>query len=149
MSEKTTLQNFIMDNYPLFASVGVAGGLTALFTRIPETEPLVAVSFLIFLVLDVELWIASWKITAASPSLTVFSLLCGTLLAYVAVYLFVFYTYSLFWIILTVVPLLFGGIVVGFLRRVGKRESVRYLGLAIIGVFAGALMAYLVDTFLV
>ena len=53
--EKVRLVQFIKDNYPLIATIGVFGALTTLFVRLDELPHLAFISLMIFVVLTWEL----------------------------------------------------------------------------------------------
>ena len=123
--------------------------LTALFTRLQDAEYMIVVSFLIFVVLDVELLTILFKIEARSTRLDVFYLLCLSLLPAVALYLFAYYAFTLQIFLVPFLPLLFGGVAIALVRRLKTaRKAVHYLVAAILGLFTGIIATQLIMTFL-
>jgi len=88
--KKETLSDFINDNDKLLTTMGVFGGLTALFTTIENGEVLSFLSFFIFLVLGWELYtrFPNWREWRESTiKLFIFRILSLVLVFGVAVYL--------------------------------------------------------------
>lgn len=54
-NEKISLKDFIKENYPLIATIGVFGALTTLFVRLEELPHLAFITLMIFVVLTWEL----------------------------------------------------------------------------------------------
>lgn len=125
-AQKTTLRDFIEKNHNLFTVMGVFAALTALFTRFENAEYLVVISFLIFLVLDIQLWVLFPKSEHASFSIVVFEDLMQIFLFALFAFLVQNYIASYLHIVL---PFIFFGafIVVGILliKKLRLYEYVR------------------------
>lgn len=87
MSEKVSLREFINDNYRLIATMGLAGALAALFTRLKRAEYLVVICSLMFVLINLKLLMAFRRIKKPSLSMKIFQVLLLPLFFYVAYYL--------------------------------------------------------------
>jgi len=85
--KKTSLEQFVKDHHYMFAVLGVFGGLTALFTRLENASYLAFLSFIIFLLLDLDLWVKFPKSDEASLALRIFEVLLQIYLIAIGVYL--------------------------------------------------------------
>jgi hypothetical protein len=88
--EKKDLKWFIDENYRLLTAMGVFGGLTTLFTRLEDASYLTFLSFLMFIILGIELYRKSPA--SGTFSMYLFQNLIITLLAVVALYLLLHYS---------------------------------------------------------
>jgi hypothetical protein len=70
--KKISLEQFISDHYHMFTVIGVFGGLTAVFAKLENASYLAFYSFLMFIILDVDVWIKFPKSEEASLSLKIF-----------------------------------------------------------------------------
>jgi len=118
-TKRVSLRIFIEENYRLFTVMGVVGGLTALFTRLENAEYLAFISFIMFILLDFELWIAFPKSEEASLNMKIFELLLQVLLVAVGVYLIQAYKAIVVALLPGFFTILFGGI---FLKLFQKFE---------------------------
>jgi len=152
MSQKVCLRDFVKENYPLIASMGVTGALTALFTRFENTEVLVVISFLMFVLLDLELWLAFQKVKDASLNLEIFEMLTMILLINIGVYLL--QTYGLYVVgVLISLSIIFITSIIGatkafyrkFQRFLDAHRVLKYTILMILTVFFGFVIAFLLD----
>jgi len=73
--KKISLEQFIVDHHHMFTVVGVFGGLTALFAKLENASFLAFFSFIMFIFLDIDIWIRFPKSEQASWSLRIFELL--------------------------------------------------------------------------
>jgi hypothetical protein len=89
--KKVSLRQFINENYYLFTTIGVIGGLAALFTRLENGELLSFTTFVMLLLLDFELWRTFPRSEEASVTLAVFEWLSQAFLFLVFVYLYMAY----------------------------------------------------------
>lgn len=85
--KKISLEQFIIDHYHMFTVVGVFGGLTALFAKLENASYLAFYSFLMFIILDVDIWIKFPKSEEASLSLKIFEALSQLYVILIGVYL--------------------------------------------------------------
>jgi hypothetical protein len=78
---KISLEQFIKEHSEMFTVIGVFGALTAFFARLENASYLAFFSFLIFILLDVDLWIRFPKSEKAGWTLKIFE---GFLQLYIA-----------------------------------------------------------------
>jgi len=121
---KKDLKWFVKENYQLLTTMGVFGGLTALFVRLENASYLTLLSFLMFLVLSIEFWRSFPKTFQSTYSLFVFENLSLALICSVAVYILAYYlmdfvVYLPFLIMVTVGFLLLTSlrVVIAFFQR--------------------------------
>lgn len=116
MSEKVSLKQFVDDNYPLIASMGVAGALTAFFTRLENADLLAFMSFLMFAVLILELAEMFPEIERATLKLNLFKIFSLALFVLAGFYVLeAYWGYLLF--LGAVLSILIGWLFLNFLRR--------------------------------
>ena len=95
-SMKVTLKQFIEDNHNLFTTMGVFGGLAALFTRLENAEYLSFIAFAMLLLLDWELWRAFPKSEEATLTITIFEYFSQMFMFLIGAYICIAYmTYIL------------------------------------------------------
>ena len=82
-----SLRDFIGDNYRLIATMGFAGALAALFTRLKRAEYLVVICSVMFVLMNLRLLMAFRRIKKPSLSMKIFQVLLLLLFFYVAYYL--------------------------------------------------------------
>ena len=85
--KKISLEQFITDHYHMFTAIGVFGGLTALFARLENASYLAFFSFLMFIFLDVDIWVKFPKSEEASLSLKIFEALSQLYVVLIGIYL--------------------------------------------------------------
>lgn len=97
---KVTLFEFIEKHHNVFTVLGVMGGLAALFTRLENAQYLSILSFVIMLILDIQIWFSFPRNENASISITVFEM-------FFQLYIFAigYYLLSAYWTVLK--PFLF------------------------------------------
>ena len=81
-----SLRDFIGDNYRLIATMGLAGALAALFTRLKRAEYLVVICSVMFALINLKLLMAFRRIKKPSLNMKIFQVLL-LLFFYVAYYL--------------------------------------------------------------
>jgi len=82
-----SLRDFIGDNYRLIATMGLAGALAALFTRLKNAEYLFVICSLMFVLTNLKLLMAFRRIKNPSLSMKILQVLLFLLFFYVAYYL--------------------------------------------------------------
>lgn len=82
-----SLRDFIGDNYRLIATMGLAGALTALFTRLKKAEYLVVICSVMFVLLNLKLLMAFGRIKKPSLNMKIFQVLLLLLFFCVTYYL--------------------------------------------------------------
>jgi hypothetical protein len=160
MTERIELRDFIRDHYPLIATIGVFGALTALFVRIEGFEFIAFIPLMIFFVLMWEL-IDSFPemqipLKGASRRLAVFFVLMMILLIGIAWFIFVEYVISYYQIIsfsLFICLSIYTAIAIegrmALAERIGKRiGGKQYKFLKIISMLLLVLIAMLIANFL-
>ena len=147
MSEKVSLKQFIDENYRLFTAMGVTAGLTALFTRLENAEYLVFLSFVMFVLLEIELLLSLKGVKETSYNMALFKLLSLYLLVAVSTYIILFYIDYLPGFLPPLLAIIFGGTILRFLRQ-KTSPTLKFLGLLIILFFAGFIGTYLIQHFL-
>jgi len=85
--KKINLEQFISDHYHMFTVMGVFGGLTALFAKLENASYLAFFSFLMFILLDVDIWVKFPKSEEASLSLKIFEAFSQLYVVLVGIYL--------------------------------------------------------------
>lgn len=85
--KKIGLEQFISDHYHMFTVIGVFGGLTAVFAKLENASYLAFYSFLMFIILDVDIWIKFPKSEEASLSLKIFEALSQLYILLIGIYL--------------------------------------------------------------
>lgn len=85
--DKIGLEEFIKEHHEMFTVIGVFGGLTALFAKLENASYLAFFSFLMFLLLDVTIWIKFPKSEEASLSLKIFEAFSQFYVVLIGVYL--------------------------------------------------------------
>lgn len=125
MSKKVTLREFIEENYRLFTTIGVAGGLTAVFTRLENAEYLAFLSFIMLILLDWELWVAFPKSEEASITLTVFEWLLQIFLFAVGGYICISYTNYVLALLPVIIFSVLGGVFIILNKKFKLYEYVR------------------------
>lgn len=106
----------------MFTVLGVFGGLTALFTRLEDASYLAAISFVLFLLLDFELWIKFPKSEEASLRLKFFEVFMQMLLFAIGIYIVQAYTDFVYAFMPIIVMLIFGAV---FFKLFEKFEVVK------------------------
>jgi len=139
---KLTLREFINENYRLFTTMGVVGGLTTLFVRLEEGEYLVAIGFAMFFLLVLELWRAFPKYNESSRMLNAFKILVNSFMVFVGMYVFMFFIEQLYVILITIFIVLYSGVVLRFLQR---SEKTRWIILVISAFFTGIIGVILIQ----
>jgi len=86
-TKRLGLEEFIKEHYYMFTVLGVFGGLTALFTRLEDASYLAFLSFIIFIILDLDIWIKFPKSEEASRTLQLFEILFQIYFIAIGVYL--------------------------------------------------------------
>ena len=83
---RVSLKDFIEEHYKLYTVMGVLGALIALFMRIEVefAQYVVINAFIMFLMVNVELWIILFRASNRSPILLVFSICQGGILSSVS-----------------------------------------------------------------
>ena len=118
---KETLIDFINKYHNIFTVLGVMGGLAALFTRLQNAEYLSILSFIIMLILDIQLWFKFPRNERGTISIVIFEMFFQVFIAAIGYYLFS--TYWIFikpYLILLVSFALFGvfcGILIVSMRK--------------------------------
>lgn len=124
--QKTTLREFIDKNYNLFTVMGVFAALTAFFTTLKNAEFLVAISFVIFLVLDLQIWVLFPRSESSSVSVVIFEGLIQLLSFFLLVYLYQIYIASYLRIVLPFVFfVIFAVVSVSLFQKLRLYENVR------------------------
>jgi hypothetical protein len=108
--KKVTIADFIEKHHKMFTVLGVFGGLTALFTRLEDASYLAAISFVLFLLLDFELWIKFPKSEEASSRLKFFEVFMQMLLFAIGIYIVQTYTDFVYAFMPIIVMLIFGAV---------------------------------------
>lgn len=119
--QEVTLFEFIEKYHNVFTVLGVMGGLAALFTRLQDAEYLSILSFVIMLILDIQLWFSFPRNEKASLSITVFEM-------FFQIYIFAigYYLLSAYWgiikpffvlIVATALFGLFAGLIIKIIRK--------------------------------
>jgi hypothetical protein len=85
--KKIGLEQFIREHHEMFTVIGVFGGLTALFAKLENASYLAFFSFLMFILLDVDIWIRFPKSEEASLSLKIFEALSQLYVVLIGIYL--------------------------------------------------------------
>jgi hypothetical protein len=122
---KISLEQFIIDHYQMFTVLGVFGGLTALFVRLENAAYLSFLSFVIFVFLNLDLWVKFPKSEKASLSLKVFEGLLQFLWILVAVYLIQAYPDYVAALMPTFFMFIFGGIFLYTFNKFKLFEPIR------------------------
>ncbi len=163
--KEVSLKQFIEENHKLFTVIGVMGGLAALFTRLQDAEYLSILSFVIMLILDIQLWFGFPRNEEASLSITVFEM-------FFQIYIFAigYYLFSAYWgiikpffvlIVATALFGLFAGLLIITIRKYkinfiirevtgqGKLKTGALRGLISGGIIGGLfLLAFFVSQFI-
>lgn len=123
--KKISIEQFIKDHYQMFTVLGVFGGLTALFVKLENAAYLSFMSFLIFILINLELWVKFPKSEEANLSLKIFEGLLQFLWILVAVYLVQAYPDYVAALMPTFFMLIFGGIFLYIFNRFKLFEPIR------------------------
>jgi hypothetical protein len=154
LPRKVDLREFVKENYQLLASMGVFGGLTALFTRIENAEYLSFVSFMMFVVLGFELWAKFPIRKEESLNLIIFEYLSYSLVLSVLGYVILYYGAYVFGALVGILIFL-GGIILKSVRDFIEKHRITrkrfrvlaYVGLGLLAFVIGMLLAVLVAYF--
>lgn len=109
----------------MFSVLGVFGGLTALFTRLENASYLAFFSFIIFLLLDFDLWVKFPKSEEASFPLRVFEVLLQIYLVFIGVYLLQAYSDYVANLLPALFFLIFAGIFLLIFNKLKLFEPIR------------------------
>ncbi|MFA5364056.1 MAG: hypothetical protein WC325_02615, partial [Candidatus Bathyarchaeia archaeon] len=123
--KKVTIGDFIEENHKLFTVLGVFGGLTALFTRLENSSYLAAISFVLLILLDFELWIKFPKSEEATFRLRVFEVLLQFLLMAVGLYIVQEYQDFVFAFMPLIFMIIFGVIFIKLFDRFEVFKPIR------------------------
>ena len=123
--KKISLEQFVKDHYQMFTVLGVFGGLTALFVRLENAAYLSFMSFLIFILLNLDLWVKFPKSEEAGLSLKIFEGLLQFLWIFVAVYLVQAYPDYVAALMPTFFMFIFGGIFLYVFNKFKLFEPIR------------------------
>jgi hypothetical protein len=124
-TKKLGLEEFIKEHYYMFTVLGVFGGLTALFTKLENASYLAFLSFTIFIVLDLDIWIKFPKSEEASLSLKIFEILFQIYFIAVGVYLVQAYPDYVALLLPTFLMLIFAGLFLLVFARLELFKPIR------------------------
>jgi hypothetical protein len=123
-SKKVTIRDFIDVNHKLFTTMGVFGGLAALFTKLQNAEYLAFFCFVILILLDWELLVAFPKSEEATWTITIFEYVSQMFMIGIGGYLCITYVT----IVLVFLPVILASIFAAFSILLFKRfELYKYV----------------------
>jgi hypothetical protein len=117
LAKKVSLPNFIEQNYRLLTTMGVFGGLTTLFTRLENASYLSVISFLMFIVIGIELYRKIPK-EVKSLSLAIFESLIVMLVISLTIYLLTYFYLDLMLVLPSLVIVILGFILATSMRTI-------------------------------
>jgi hypothetical protein len=123
--KKISLEQFISDHHQMFTVIGVFGGLTALFAKLENASYLAFFSFLMFILLDVDIWIRFPKSEEASLSLKIFEALSQLYVVLIGIYLVQTYPNFVGPLLPLLFTLIFSGIFFFIFNRFKLFEPIR------------------------